>query len=280
VNACLTGNPKVVLIPYFTNQKYSVRRSTLIDCYPPGIVGNPRIQSEFHDFSFARLQRSITDLEVCAFFEFNLFFKASESRRKKINVAADNMRGGTSDIYDLKPYNTSNRFTKHPVAYIVAKRFDYCMANYNFRSVLQHKIFIIQFPRLLHFYQLILHQFCLFVDRNKGENSSDNTTKANKKQTYVWGIFGTLEATEIVLRLILGPLALYGGAFLLYFAGSSNPLRIRWGLGTLAIILIAAGLGAFFFPIYWQDNCKEYRDCQTFPHDAKLYPKNILTSCS
>jgi IS1 family transposase len=48
----------------------------------------------------------------------------------------------------------------------------------------------------------------------------------------------------------------------------------------VGVVLIASGLGAFFLPIYWQDDCEEYNDCQSAQHDGKNVSRKLLTKAS
>lgn len=124
-------------------------------------------------------------------------------------------------------------------------------------------------PRLGHIVGLRLNLF-------KCAESDTYPTKADKEKGYVWGIFRTKETLEITLRFSLGPVALYGGAILFYFAldGSGWEGRI---FRTFGLALIAPGLGAFLFPIYWQDDCEEYGDCPSSSFHLKIVPRNFLT---
>jgi len=99
----------------------------------------------------------------------------------------------------------------------------------------------------------------------EGKNGYHYAANAYKKQRYVWGVFGSKETAEIAFRYTLGPLALYGGAILLYFACGYQRRWRRWAFSIIGICLITAGLSALTLPRYWQDDCYEYRECQSFP---------------
>lgn len=80
----------------------------------------------------------------------------------------------------------------------------------------------------------------------------------------VWGIFRSRETAEIAFRFSLAPVAFWGGCLLLYHA--RNRL-----LYVAALVLMAAGLGAILLPIYWQDDCEEYRDCSAVVDSLDMY---------
>src|SRR5260370_28449125 len=133
---------------------------------------------------------------------------------------------------------------------------------------------LLQFDGLEHSRSAILRgdgsvfgRFSLPLDLYESSDSSDYAQDSDEHESYVWGIFRSRETLEIALRFTLGPVALYGGAFLFYYACNHPGRYRRWILSTLAIGLIAAGLGAFLLPIYWQDACHHYHDCQTFQHN-------------
>ena len=123
---------------------------------------------------------------------------------------------------------------------------------------------------------LAAHFNDLGSNEDKGNHAHGNAAKADKKESYVWGIFRTKETLELGLRYSLGPIALYGGAIMLYFAGNKLRRWRMWVACACSIGLIAAGLGAFFLPVYWQDACDKYNDCQTFQHDVKIVPQKPI----
>jgi len=112
----------------------------------------------------------------------------------------------------------------------------------------------------------------------QGKDGSDNPKQPNEKQTYIWGVFRTKETLEVALRYTFGPLALYGGAFLLYFTCDYPRRWWRWIGSVMAIGLIAIGLGALLLPRYWQDDCEEYHECQSFQHNSAIVPQKSLDS--
>ena len=122
--------------------------------------------------------------------------------------------------------------------------------------------------------ELTAHLNNLAIDYNKGTRRCDYTKKTNNAQSYIWGIFRTKETLEIALRFSLGPIALYGGAVIFYFAGRRSGWQ-RWLFGGVGGVLIGSGMGAFFLPIYWQDDCEEYGDCQGSPHQIKSSRRQI-----
>jgi hypothetical protein len=112
----------------------------------------------------------------------------------------------------------------------------------------------------------------------EGANSREYTSNPDQNKGYVWGIFRTKETLEVAIRYTFGPLALYGGAFLLYFT-CDHPRRLwRWIGSVIAIGLIAIGLGLLTLPRYWQDDCEEYHECQSFQHNSAIVPQKPLDS--
>jgi IS1 family transposase len=100
-----------------------------------------------------------------------------------------------------------------------------------------------------------------------------NTRQSYRKQSYIWGVFGTKETLEIAIRFSFGPIAFWGGCILFYRA-RNRPMCV------LAVGLMAAGLGIILLPIYWQDNCKDYGDCQYLQHDEKNVSQKLLIPAS
>jgi hypothetical protein len=120
---------------------------------------------------------------------------------------------------------------------------------------------------------LTAHFDHLLSNQNKSSDTYKYAAEAYKEQSYVWGIFRAKETLEIAVPYSLGPIALYVGAILLYFACNDPRRRRRWIGCAVAIVLSAAGLGAFFLPIYWQDACEKYNDCQSFQHISQIVPQ-------
>jgi len=124
---------------------------------------------------------------------------------------------------------------------------------------------------------LKLHLSGLPINAYQRECRSSNAAQPNEEKAYIWKIFRTAESLEITLRLTLGPIALYGGAFLLYHACGRTKRRTRLTIGSMGIVFVAAGLGSFFLPVYWQDDCDEYDNRQSFQHNTENVPQNVFT---
>jgi len=132
--------------------------------------------------------------------------------------------------------------------------------------------------RVLHYATLKRHLPHLCLDEVQSAYGSDNTSKSDKEEGYVWGIFSSKQTCEIAMRLIFGPLAFYGGVIWLYRALSCvRRWRRRVQIG-LSCILIASGLGAFLLPVYWQDASKKYDERQSFQHNYKIVQQKLFTS--
>ncbi len=132
--------------------------------------------------------------------------------------------------------------------------------------------------RVLHYATLKPHLADLCLNEAQGAYGSENTSKPNKEEGYVWGIFGSKQTCEIAMRLIFGPLAFYGGIIWHYRAlGCLRRWRRRVQIG-LSCILIGSGLGAFLFPVYWQDASEKYDKRQSSQHNYKIVPQIFLTS--
>jgi hypothetical protein len=69
---------------------------------------------------------------------------------------------------------------------------------------------------------LTAHFDHLLSNQNKSSDPYKYAAEAYKEESYVWGIFRAKETREIAVLCSLGPIALHGGAILLYFA-CSNP---------------------------------------------------------
>ena len=116
---------------------------------------------------------------------------------------------------------------------------------------------IFHFSRLEgHLHGLSLHPFNLLFDSTQSKESDENSTQPRKEKGYVWGVFSSKESAEIAFRYTLGPIALYGGSFLLYRALDYRRRWRRWLFSCLGTILIAGGFGAITMPRYWQDACE------------------------
>lgn len=106
----------------------------------------------------------------------------------------------------------------------------------------------------------------LGFDLSQSQYSGYDAEKSNESESYIWGVFSSKESAEIAFRYTLGPLALYGGAFLLYYASGLSIRRRRWILSTVSVGMIAVGMGAITMPRYWQDACHKYNECQSLEH--------------
>jgi hypothetical protein len=120
---------------------------------------------------------------------------------------------------------------------------------------------------------LSLHQPGLLVDSFDGQESRNNTPESDKKQGYVWGVFGSKESAEIAFRFTLGPVAFYGGCVLFYFALDRKRRRKYW-LG-VSLVLITAGLAALTMPRYWQD-AEEQNKYPIIQHDAENVSQKLV----
>ena len=217
----------------------------------------------------SRLKSELSNVNLFSLFEFDL---RSSISREHTHPAFRDPSGCSSNVSDSESSCALRRDAY--LKTIEIKRNS--TANDDFGAILQHKNCGFYVPRCLHFSQLALHQLGLLVDSQEGKNGSNDAAQSDKKQTYVWGVFRTKETAELAFRYILGPFALYGGSFLLYYACNRSRRSRRYVLGAIAIALIAAGLGAFFLPIYWHDDCNEYRDCQVFQHNSAIVPPKYI----
>ncbi len=104
-----------------------------------------------------------------------------------------------------------------------------------------------------------------------------NSAQTCEEQENVRQIVRSKQFREITFRVIFGGAALIAGMLLLYH----NDLRGGRGrfLDGLYLLLIASGLGAFLFPIYWQDECDNSQQQHDF-HSGDIVPQKYLTSNS
>jgi hypothetical protein len=103
------------------------------------------------------------------------------------------------------------------------------------------------------------------------------TPETNAKEQQVGKILRRKQTTEIAWRVCLGIVALYGGSILLYYTSSHSTRRRRWWVSGIAIALIAAGLAAFLFAVYWQPYCEQNPYCQySLPHNSIIVPQKYL----
>jgi hypothetical protein len=124
--------------------------------------------------------------------------------------------------------------------------------------------------------RVVLSNFDLALNLSDGKDSNANATYADNHQSYVWGIFWYKETLEIALKFTLGPLALYGGCILLYCAEGMAGWKRRIS-NVVGFALIAAGMVGMFLPVYWQDACEQYNDCQPSQYHLKIVPQKHLT---
>jgi hypothetical protein len=108
----------------------------------------------------------------------------------------------------------------------------------------------------------------LALDREKRNDSDYDSYDPCDEQPNVREILRRKQAREITLRVILGPIALGGGCLLLYYAGDDRHRGRRWGYSGVGMVLVAAGLGGFFAPVYWQTCQEQSEHRQTFQHDG------------
>jgi IS1 family transposase len=94
-------------------------------------------------------------------------------------------------------------------------------------------------------------------------------------------IFRRKQSREIAWRLTCGPVALWLGCLLVYhvdFKRSRGWRRIGLCLlDVLGTILIAVGLGAFFLPVYWEDEEEQHKHKPLF-HSGEIVTQKHLTS--
>lgn len=107
-------------------------------------------------------------------------------------------------------------------------------------------------------------------NRSEGIYSRYNAKHTDENQQKIGQILRRNETTEIAWRVICGPIALYGGAVLLYFACDDPRRWKRWTLSAIAAALIAAGFAAFLLPVYWQPYCQQNKYCQLIQHNSAI----------
>jgi hypothetical protein len=110
---------------------------------------------------------------------------------------------------------------------------------------------------------------CLLLNSSQGEYGHDDANDTCDKQSDIREIFRRKQASEVVWRVTLGPIALALGCLLIYRCDRYRR-SLRWLVYILGTVLIAGGLGAFCAPMYWQENHREYesRDHAVF-HSAE-----------
>jgi hypothetical protein len=109
---------------------------------------------------------------------------------------------------------------------------------------------------------------------NESKEAEDDQPDSGK-------IFRRNQAREIAWQLTCGSIALWLGFWLVYHIdlhGSRGWHRFGlWLLNALGMILIGAGLGAFFLPVYWETD-EEQRKHKPLFHGDKIVTQKLLTS--
>jgi IS1 family transposase len=126
-----------------------------------------------------------------------------------------------------------------------------------------------------HDRSLSIHQVSLVTNLSKSENCDSDTNNTNYKKTNIWQILRRKQAYEVGFRLVCGPTFLLLGCVLIYHVDDARGgwrRRFRFCGGT---VLVGGGLGAFFLPVYWQDECKPYG--RSFPGHQLNVSQKVLT---
>jgi len=104
----------------------------------------------------------------------------------------------------------------------------------------------------------------------EGYKDSDNPCH---KQTDIRKIFRRKQAREIAWRRTLDPLALVIGCFLISRTDYCDRCSLRfWLLNVFGISFLDIGLGVFFLPIHWQDECQQSNEHKIL-HSSKIVPR-------
>jgi len=115
----------------------------------------------------------------------------------------------------------------------------------------------------------------------EGADCDDNAYDPGNEQPDVGQIFRRKQTTEIALRLILGPILLCTGCLLIYrieLTGVGWRHRLRfWGVCCLGTTFIGSGLGAFFLPVYWQDERERHHNEPSCHGVKSVTQKYLLT---
>ena len=110
------------------------------------------------------------------------------------------------------------------------------------------------------------------INRFESADRHYNANHACQEQADIGDVLRRKQTTEIALRVILGPIFLCVGCLLIYCVNLSGGGRYRacrfLALYILGPLLVALGLGAFFLPIYWQDDCKQSSEQDKVFHGA------------
>jgi hypothetical protein len=120
------------------------------------------------------------------------------------------------------------------------------------------------------------HRDSLSFNFFQGANSNDDSNDSCKEQSDVGEVLRRNQAREITGRLLVGPLALFMGCFLIYRADYDRGRLRFYFIFVLGANLVGVGLGAFFLPIYWQDNCKQSNKPKV-SHGIKIVTQRLLT---
>jgi IS1 family transposase len=114
----------------------------------------------------------------------------------------------------------------------------------------------------------------LSFDDLQSPNRNKNSYHSCNQQSNVRDILRRKQAREIAFRVIFGPIAICIGCLLIYYDSRArfgwNFFSI-WFFRVLSVILLGGGLGAFFLPIYWQEDGK--CDCKGEPFHINTVPQ-------
>src|ERR1019366_1407731 len=121
--------------------------------------------------------------------------------------------------------------------------------------------------------RLAPHAASLTAQNLQGAQGNEDSDDPCHEQANIRKVLRRKQAVEIALRVILGPIALFGGCLLAYRIDDRGGKRVRkFLLYCLSFLLIGAGLGAFCAPIYWQTCQQQSEYSQT---DSTLWRKCI-----
>ncbi len=124
---------------------------------------------------------------------------------------------------------------------------------------------------------------CLSLPINdfQSTNRNNDADNSREEQPDIRKILRRKQTTEIAFRVTFGPIVLSIGCLLIYY----DP-GIRWNWGfvgiwltrLLGVVFVGSGLGAFFLPVYWQEQC-DY-DCEQIPFHTNTVPQKYLLTSS
>jgi IS1 family transposase len=127
------------------------------------------------------------------------------------------------------------------------------------------------------------HTASLTAQNLQGAQGNEDSSDPCKKQTDARQVLRRKQAREIAFRVIGGPAALLLGCLLIYHVdlrGRRGWRRLRgWLLGGLGALLVGGGLGAFFLPVYWQQEDCQHQGENPQSHNVKIVTQKHLTSC-